>query len=68
METYRVRTLFITIAVKVVNRPFHSCALDTLAFCESKAGGDLVLIQTFFFSEGNYAEKILVCIRTKQPY
>ena len=68
METYRVSTLFITIAAIVINRPFHTCALGTLAFCESEAGGDLVLIQTFFFSVGDYAEKILVCIRTKQPY
>ena len=31
METYRVSILFITIAAKVANRPFYSCALGTLA-------------------------------------
>lgn len=61
METYRVSTnkLYHFTVVCLVPRPL----------CESKAGGDLGLIQTFkFFSYGNYAEKMLVCIRTKQPY
>lgn len=50
METYRVSTnkLYHFTVVCLVPRPL----------CESKAGGDLGLIQTFkFFSYGNYAEK-----------
>ena len=34
------------VTVKTGNRPFYSCALSVLAWIESEAGVDLVLIET----------------------